>query len=69
MMTKHKDRFTIGFTYHAECYCYECGDKLPTVDPEGNDKNPIASWHEFIWTDNEGNCQPFQCGECGKDIK
>jgi hypothetical protein len=65
----NKDKFTIGFTYHAECYCYECGEQLPEIDPEGNDKHPIATWHEFIWSDDEGNCQPFQCDECGKDIQ
>ena len=30
-----------GFTYWADVYCTECGERLPEVDPEGNDRHPI----------------------------
>jgi len=57
-----RDKFTIGFTYYAECYCYECGDKLPEIDPDGNDKHPIATWHKADLLDGI-------CAKCGEDIK
>lgn len=30
-----------GWTYHADCYCADCGDTLPDIDPEGNDRHPV----------------------------
>lgn len=58
----------IGFTYHADCYCYECGVTLPDIDPEGNAKGVIAPWDEFTWQDDYGNEQPYGCGQCGEVI-
>jgi|LauGreDrversion4_2_1035121.scaffolds.fasta_scaffold21872_13 hypothetical protein len=36
-----------GYTYWASIYCKECGDNLPDIDPEGNDKHPFFSWDEI----------------------
>ena len=59
----------IGFTYHAAAYCYECGVKLPEIDPEGNAKHPIAPWDSFTWPDDEGNEHPYGCDKCGEEIR
>lgn len=59
----------IGFTYHGNILCHDCGASLPETDPEGNVKHPIAPWDEFTWLDDEGNWQPFPCEDCGEDIQ
>jgi len=56
-----RDRFTVGFTYFADIYCGECGDKLPERDPEGNMKHPVASW-------DTADLGEQNCGECGLGI-
>ena len=59
----------VGFTYHAAAYCYPCGSKLPDVDPEGNEKHPIAPWDQFTWIDDNGEHQYHGCDECGEAIR
>lgn len=59
----------VGFTYHAAAYCHPCGGKLPDIDPEGNDKHPIAPWDYFTWTDDNGEQQYYGCDECGELIR
>ncbi len=61
-----RDKFTIGFTWYADIYCYECGAGLPDIDPEGNEKHPVATWDR-----NEisaGVCRTIFCGECDSPI-
>jgi hypothetical protein len=31
MQKRYRDKFTVGFTYHADCYCYKCGEQLPEI--------------------------------------
>lgn len=60
-MTYYRKSFDIvGFTFFADIYCKSCGDKLPEVDPEGNDKHPVFVDNSWEWEDT-GTC----CGECG----
>lgn len=40
----YSDHRPYGYTYHADIYCGQCGESLPEVDPEGNEKHPIMSW-------------------------
>jgi len=54
----------LGFTFHADIYCKSCGDKLPEVDPEGNDKHPVFVDNEWEWVD-QGIC----CGGCGEPFE
>lgn len=61
MKKRHRDKFTIGFTYFADCYCYECGESLPEIDPEGNDKGIVATW-------DRSDCAEWSCGKCGLPI-
>ena len=49
----------VGYTFHADCYCKTCGDKLPEVDPEGNDKHPIFVSDELP--------DYWYCADCGED--
>lgn len=30
-----------GWVFFADVYCVGCGDQLPEVDREGNDRHPI----------------------------
>ena len=67
-----KDYYTkyrpMGFTYHADAYCYECGVQLPEIDPEGNEKGVVMPWQElFTYDENEMPC-PYPCGKCGAPI-
>jgi len=54
-------QFAIGFTYHADCYCYECGAQFPDTDPEGNDKGVVATW-------DRADLGGWTCGQCHKII-
>jgi hypothetical protein len=64
--TKYRPK---GFTYWADIYCYDCGVKLPDIDPEGNEKAVVASWDEvYTYDENEQPCH-CQCGECGEVIQ
>ena len=58
---KHRDKFTIGYTYHANGYCYDCGSQLPETDPEGNEKHPIATW-------DRNDSPTWECAECDLPI-
>lgn len=57
-----RDKFTVGFAYHADIYCYECGETLPEIDPEGNDKHPIATWETQDLAEHN-------CGKCHAPIE
>jgi hypothetical protein len=59
--SKYRDKFTIGYTYHANGYCYECGSQLPEIDPEGNEKHPIATW-------DRNDSPTWKCAECDLPI-
>ena len=50
-------QFTIGFTYLADCYCYECGAQFPDIDPEGNIRGVIATW-------DRADLGDWACAEC-----
>jgi len=49
-----------GWVFFADVYCPTCGDQLPEVDPEGNDRHPL-----FVdqLDDLNADCQHF-CAEC-----
>lgn len=51
----------IGYTYHADMYCVGCGESLPEVDPEGNDRNPVFVSDELF--------SVYGCGACGEMIQ
>lgn len=61
MKARHRDKFTIGYTYHADCYCVDCGEQLPETDPEGNEKHPIATW-------DRNECPTWECAKCDLPI-
>lgn len=54
-----------GWTFFADIYCYDCGEKFPEVDSEGNDRHPIfdGQLSEFDPEWNDGHAS--HCGECG----
>ena len=53
-------RYTpVAWTFHADIYCGDCGDKLPSIDPEGNDKHPVFGWET-------SELAGYACGECGE---
>jgi len=53
-----RDKFTRAYTYHADIYCLGCGEDLPLVDPENNERHPVASWElsEFDTATTCGGC-------------
>ena len=54
-----------GWTFFADVYCAECGDQLPEVDPEGNDRHPI-----FVDQVDDLNADgPYHCADCGGVIR
>lgn len=59
----------VGWTYHAEVYCEECGQTLPEIDPEGNERNPVfASELENCCYPDDINGLPvyYSCATCEK---
>jgi hypothetical protein len=61
MRTYYRKAWDIrAYTYHANVYCLECGESLPEVDPEGNDRHPVFESDEVpsYWA----------CGTCGEYI-
>jgi hypothetical protein len=54
----------VGYTYHASAYCVDCGEKLPEIDPEGNDKHPIFASDEFFQVDSNGDHMFYNCDTC-----
>jgi len=56
-----RDKFTIGFTWFADIYCYECGGELAELDPEGNIKNPVFSW-------DRSELVGYTCAKCDRNI-
>lgn len=65
MMTYYRKAWDIiGYTYHADIYCRACGDKLPPIDPEGNDRHPVFVCDELDY-DYNGETITYSCGECG----
>jgi hypothetical protein len=60
MITYYRKAWDIlAYTYHADIYCVQCGDSLPEVDPEGNDKHPVFVSDEIMGTDSCGNCGEY----------
>ena len=57
-----RDKFTRAYIYHADIYCLGCGEDLPLVDPENNERHPVASW-ELSEFETETTC-----GACHKLI-
>lgn len=68
MRTYYRKSFDIaGYVFFADIYCASCGEELPEVDPEGNDRSPIfvdGMW-EFSPEVNEGHT--YNCAQCGMD--
>jgi len=58
-MSKYAPR---AWTFFADIYCGECGDKLPEIDPEGNDKHPVWGWEL-------SELSGYACGECGEPVE
>jgi len=54
----------VGYAFHASLYCAECGEHLPAIDPEGNEKHPIAPWE---LSDIVRECG-FICGGCESSV-
>ncbi len=59
-----------AYTYHAAMFCAPCGATLPEIDPEGNDRTPVYSWHlsEFFYFDDHIGVIFPQCDKCGQFI-
>ena len=57
-----RDKFTVGYSWFADIYCYEHGQSLPDTDPEGNEKHPIATWHIAELLEHS-------CAECGLAVE
>lgn len=51
----------VGYTFHADIYCKECGETLPDIDPEGNDRHPVFVSDELPTT--------YCCAHCGENIE
>lgn len=61
MTTYYRKAWNIlAYTYYARVYCVQCGESLPEVDPEGNDKNPVFESDDIpsYWA----------CANCGEYI-
>lgn len=67
MISYYSRTYPVGWQYWADVFCKGCGDSLPEIDPEGNDKHPIMGWetgdlsHEI-----DGETVPMCCGQCGE---
>jgi hypothetical protein len=68
-MRVHSRYAPIGFTYHADIYCHDCGVTLPDTDPEGNAKGVVMPWEEVAEYDENDLLVPAHCGECGEVIQ
>lgn len=69
MRANYFDKYRpIGFTFHADAYCYGCGADLPEIDPEGNAKGVVMPWQELFTYDEEELPVPYPCGKCGVAI-
>ena len=62
MKDRYRDKFTVGYTYQADCYCLDCGGQLPEIDPEGNAKHAVATW-------DKAECPEWVCGQCDLPIE
>lgn len=58
----------IGFTYWADIYCADCGNQLPEVDPEGNEKYPVFFRDEVRYEAEEGETEAT-CADCGTSAR
>ena len=47
----------VGYSFYADTYCVPCGELLPEVDPEGNDKYEAYS-------DSQESGSREYCGIC-----
>ena len=62
MITSYRKAWeVIAYTYHADMYCVDCGESLPEVDPEGNDRHPVFVSDELVYV--------YECGGCGEVIQ
>lgn len=59
-----RDKFTRAYIYCADIYCLECGESLPLVDPENNERRAVASWElsEFDTSATCGACHKILSG-------
>ena len=57
MIPYRKTFEVVGFTFHASAHCLECGEQLPDIDPEGNDKHPV-------FLGDLSDSDPFTCDTC-----
>lgn len=57
----------IGWTYHAEVHCKECGETLPEIDPEGNERKPVfvSELEQCCYSDDpDGSPVYYSCASC-----
>ena len=52
----------VGWAFHADIYCVECGESLPEVDPEGNERHPV-------FLDQLNELVGCSCWVCGSDCE
>ena len=59
-----------AYTFHADIYCSECGETLPEIDQEGNNKTPLHSWEmsEFDYINDYGVVIYPSCAKCHDTI-
>ena len=68
-MGYYSRNYPVGYTYHADIYCSTCGESLPDIDPEGNEKYPVMSWDTGdMYYEQDGKQYPYTCGECGEPV-
>jgi len=59
----------VGYAFHADIYCAECGHDLPPVDGEGNDKYPVMSWETSeMRYEQDGETHWDSCYVCGESV-
>jgi len=58
MRTYYRKTYEIvGWTFNADIYCAGCGENLPTVDRDGNEKHPV-------FLDDVDGLAGHVCGGC-----
>ena len=70
MISYYSRTYPVGWAYYASLYCADCGNDLPDIDPEGNDKHPIMGWETSeLVQDWDGESVPMTCEKCGKETR
>ena len=70
MITYYRKSFDIaGYIYHADIYCADCGEKLPEIDPEGNDRHPLFVDNLWVFFPEEDEVHTHNCANCGLDTR